>query len=149
MEQIMKRYYLSKIKQVEVPVIGLVTTHRAAEIPGLDMVGGTGDEIAVDPVTGQPTAKAVLVLIGGINHRPLQDDPELIAMPAVAHDMKVSAIHTATKLKAKADIKKFGFSDEEVESVWGNADGMRDVLNTYGRHNKPTFDVNNFDLDES
>lgn len=145
----MKRYYLSKIKQVEVPSIGTVTTHRAAEIAGLDMAGGTGDEIAVDPQTGQPTAKAVLVLIGGINHKALQTDPELIPLPAVALDMKVSAIHTATKLKAKADIKAFGFSDAEIDEVWGNADGMRDVLNAYGRHNNPTFDCNNFDLDES
>lgn len=146
----MKRYYLSKIKQVVDPSVGAtVTTHRAAEIGGLDMVGGTGDQIAVDPQTGQPTAKAVLVLIGGINHKALQDDPELVPLPAVALDMKVSAIHTATKLAAKSAIKAFGFTDQEIEDIWSNADGMRDVLNAYGRKNVPEFDCNNFDLDES
>lgn len=142
----MKRFYLSKIKQVNDPSFGTVWKHRLQEYEGIEYIGG---EIKVDLATGQPTEKALLVLVGGINHKRLQGDAELVALPQVAHDMKVSAIHTGTKLKAKADIKGLGFGDVETENAWANADGHRDVLNHYGRLNNPDFDVNNFDIDES
>lgn len=144
----MKRYYLSKIFCDTEGTYGEpgFWMHRLQTYPGIDYTGG---EIKTDPVTGIPTEKALLCLVGGINHKQLQDDPELIPLPDVARDVKVSAIHTATKLKAKADIKALGFEDSEVEEVWGNADGLRDVLNHYGRKNNENFDANNFDLDES
>lgn len=145
----MKRYYLSKIKQVHMPTLGDVWTHRLAELGTYDMVGGTGDEIAVHPDTGVPLHKAVLVLVGGIDHRQLVADPEIIPMPAVPLDMKVSSIHVPTKLVVKAAIRALGYSDAEVAAVWDNADGIRDVLQHYGRLNKPDFDCDNFDLDES
>lgn len=145
----MKRYYLSKIKQVTVPGFGLVWRHRAQEISettSLDYVGG---EIAVHPQTGVPTQKALLILVGGIDHQRLRDDPELVPMPDVKIDNKVSSMHVPTKLKAKAAIKALGFADAEVENVWSNADGLRDVLDHYGRLNNPEFDCDKFDLDES
>jgi hypothetical protein len=144
----MKRYYLSKIFQDVAGQYGEpgAWMHRLQTKTGIDYVGG---EIKTDPVTGIPTEKALLCLVGGINHKQLQGDPELIPMPDVAKDMKVSAIHTATKLKTKRDIKAIGFADTETEAVWNNADGLRDVLNHYGQKNNPDFDSNNFDLDES
>lgn len=143
----MKKYYLSKIKQVMDPNIGeLVWKHRLQEYVGVEFLVGA---IESDPNTGAPVHPAALVLVGGIDHAQFKNDPELIPMPDVAKDTKVSAIHTQTKLKCKADIKGFGFSDESVEAVWNNADGLRDVLSYYGKLNNPAFDPDNFDLDES
>lgn len=142
----MKRYYLSKIKQVSDPDFGLVYKHRLQEYSGIDYQGG---EIKVDPTTGAPTEKALLVLVGGIDHKQFRDDPELIPLPDVKIDSKVSSIHTPTKLKVKQAIKALGLTDAEVEEVWGNADGLRDVLNHYGKRNNPDFDCDKFDLDES
>lgn len=141
----MKRYYLSKITSAFDPSVGaVVNRHRLQAYPGVDYVGG---EIDVNPQTGVPTQKALLVLVGGIDHAKFGNDPNLVPLPQVAIDMKVSSIHTATKLKAKSDVTKLGFTD--VETVWGNADGLRDVINHYGRLNNPNFDAANFDLDES
>jgi len=141
----MKRYYLSKIKgdgSFENPF-----RHRIQEYPGVEYLGG---EIAVHPLghpdAGKPVTKALLVLVGGVNHIPYQADPELVPMPDASADMKVAAIHTSTKLACKAKAKSFGFGDVDTEVVWGNADGLRDVLNHYGRLNNPNFDCNNFDL---
>ena len=142
----MKRYYLSKIKQVNDSSFGMVWKHRLQELPDVGYVGG---EIKTDPQTGIPTEKALLVLVGSIDHKKFKNDPELIPLPDVAKDVKVSAIHTATKIKVKDDIAGLGFTPAEIDDVWGNADGMRDVLNHYGKRNVEDFDVDKFDLDES
>ena len=100
----------------------------------------------MDPQTGVPLHKALLVLVGGIDHRAYAADPMLIPLPAVDQDVKVSSIQAGTKVSAKARIKAFGFDDAETEAAWGNADGLRDVLNHYGRKNNPNFDADAFDL---
>lgn len=144
----MKRYYLSKIfLDTSIPTFpNGVWRHQLQTYPGIDYEGG---EIKTDPETGIPTEKALLVLVGGINHKQLQDDPDLVALPDVALDVKVSAIKTSTKLDARSNIAALGFADEEVEAAFGNADGLRDVVNHYGKLNNPDFDANDFDLDES
>jgi len=142
----MKRYYLSKIKQVNDPLMGPVWVHRLQELPGVEYLGG---EIAVDPQTGVPTQKALLVLVAGVNHRQFRDDPELIALPLVSHDIKIASVHTATKLRCKADIKALGFDAAEVETAFANADGFRDVVEHFGRKNNPDFDADAFDLYEN
>lgn len=141
----MKRYYLSKIFQDVTGEYGLAGAwmHKLQTYPDREYLGG---EIAVDSQTGQPTEKALLCLVAGKHHAALAADPDLIPMPDVPRDMKVASIHTPTKLKAKGDIKKLGFTQQEVDDVWDNADGMRDVLNHYGKRNNPAFDVNDFDL---
>jgi hypothetical protein len=144
-EKAMKKYYLSKIKRVTENGMTF-WRHGIQAYPNVEYQGG---EIKVDPVTGIPTEKALLVLVGGINHVRFNNDADLVAMPDVSKDTKVSAIHTTTKLDAKAKIKSIGFDDVQTEAAWGNADGMRDILNHYGQKNNPGFDCNNFDLDES
>lgn len=141
----MKRYYLSKIKQVIDPSIGPVWKHRLQEIPNIDYVGG---EIKTDPVTGIPTEKALLVLVGSIKHKTLKEDPELIALPAVAHDMKVSAVHGPTKIKCKDAMVAMGFTRAEIDNIWSGADGIRDVLEHFGKRNNPVFSCDDFDLDD-
>lgn len=138
----MKRYYLSKIYQSNDPPLN-PWVHKLQTYADREYLGG---EIKVDPVTGVPTEKALLVLVAGKHHAALVADPDLIAMPNVPHDMKVASIHTPTKLAAKASIRALGFAKEDVDAVWDNADGMREVLNHYGRKNNPQFDVNDFDL---
>jgi len=145
----MKRYYLSEIfldtSRTQDPFD--VWRHRLQTVtPPVDAAGWA---IQIDPATGQPKTKALLVIVGGIDHSRLQNIPGVVPMPNVPHDVKVSSIHTGTKLKAKASIKALGYADADVEATWNNADGHRDVLNFYGRLNHPDFDVNNFDLDES
>lgn len=143
----MRRFYLSKIKQVTDPVLGTVNRHRFQEMVALlglniDYLGG---EIKVD-ANGQPTEKALLILVGAASHKAFQNDPDLVPMPDVALDVKVSSVHTATKVLCKTAIKALGIPDAEVETVWANADGIRDVVNHYGKKNNPLFDANSFDL---
>lgn len=141
----MKRYYLSKIKQVDIG-FGLVWRHRLQEIPNIEWLGG---QVDFDPQTSLPKSPALLVLVAAVDHAALKNDPELIPLPQVAHDMKVSSIHTATKLKCKADIVALGFTESEVDAAWNNADGFRDVLTHFGRKHNATFDPDAFDLYES
>jgi hypothetical protein len=142
----MKRYYLSKIKAVEIPGMGTAYRHRLQEYADATYAGG---EIAVDPITGIPTQKALLVLVGAKVHSRFVNDPELIEFPLVSLDSKVSTIHTPTKTKCKNDIVALGLTKNAVDNVWDNADGLRDVINHYGRLNTPAFDANDFDLDEN
>ena len=150
----MKRYYLSKIFKDVAGDFGPPNAwhHRVqvlGRIPNTTRVQYQGGEIKVDPATGIPTEKALLCLVAAIDHTQLQNDSQIVPLPAVAMDVKVSSIHTPTKLVVKDKIKALGHGDAETEAIWGNADGLRDVINAYGRKNNPDFDVNNFDLDES
>lgn len=137
-----KRYYLSEIFLDPGPPQAWRHRFQAAT-SDIEYKGG---EIAVDPVTGIPTQKALLILVGAINHGPFAAIPGLVALPDVASDTKVSSIHTSTKLQTIAKIKALGLGAAATDAAWGNADGLRDVLNHYGRLNNPSFDCNNFDL---
>jgi len=140
-----QRFYLSKIKQYTEP--GLTYWAHAFQVdhPGIEYKGG---EIANDPVTGDPLYPHILIRVAAIDHTPFQGSDDLIPFPDVSPDVKVSSIHGPTKLAVKAKIMKHGVSKAEIDAVWDNADGMRDVLNYYGRLNNPDFDVNDFDLSD-
>lgn len=138
----MKRFYLSKIFRDDDPPLN-PWMHKLQKYPDREYIGG---EIRIDPQTGAPVAKAVLVLVAGRHHAVLASDPDIIPIPDVPFDVKVASMHTPTKLATKAALRRIGFSATEVDQVWDNADGMRDVLNYYGRMNNPKFDVNDFDL---
>lgn len=145
----MRRYVLSKIKLVNGP-IGPVYRHRLQQVQeerrlNFEYLGGN---IKTGP-DGKPTEKALLCLIAGNNHAALRDDPELLLLPMISHDIKVSSIHTATKLRAKAAIVAMGHDVLETEVAWDNADGFRDVVEHYGRKNNPAFDADDFDLFDS
>lgn len=142
----MKRYYGAAIYQAP-DAMGILAWrhHLQVAYPGVDYVGG---QIKVDPATGQPTEKALLVLVGSIDHKKFQADPKLVPFPAVALDMKVSAMHTKTKLDCKAGLVGLGFTEAEVDAVFNGADGMRDVLEYFGKKNNPDFSADVFDLDE-
>lgn len=142
----MKRYYLSKIKAVQIPGMGTVYRHRAQEIPDIEYVGG---EIAVDDVTGIPSQKALLILLASKNHGPFVNDPEMAEMPLVNLDIKASAISAVAKNKAKNGAKSIGFSAQETDDVWNGADDFRAVVNAYGRLNNPAFNADDFDINES
>lgn len=138
----MKRWYLSKIFQSNDPPAN-PWVHRLQQLPNVEYKGG---EIAFDPQTGVPTQKALLVLVGAVDHKPFQTDPDIVPLPDFPPDGKVSGMHTPTKLGAKSKIVALGHSQAEVDAAWDNADGFRDVLQHYGRKNDPAFDVNDFDL---
>lgn len=145
----MKKYYLSKIKAVQHPDFGTVYRHRLQEISDTTPIDYEGGDIAVDPATGLPLNKFVLVLVGRVDHRLFRNDDELVPLPDVSRDMKISAIQTAEKVRVKRAIKKLGLTDAEIDEVWDNSDGLRDVLNIYGRKNNPDFDCDNFDLNDA
>jgi hypothetical protein len=140
----MKRYYISKIKLVEMGAGITAWTHRAAEYPDLNLTGAI-DEIHVDPQTGIPTQKFVLCMIDKKDHRPFVDDPEMSDFPDASLNVKVSAIDKASTNKSKAKMRALGMTKDEVDEAWDKADGMADVINRLGRKNKPEFDVLNFD----
>jgi hypothetical protein len=145
MENRMKRYVLSKIYQNEEGF----WTHTVAEMPitpgSADYVGG---QIAVDPVTGVPTQKALLVCVGGTRLKDLLAHPDIVAIPDLKLDDKVSSTHTPTKLTFKAQSKALLQDNQFVDDTVDNADGWRDVINVLGRLNNPNFDANEFDLND-
>lgn len=142
----MKRYYLSAIyEHTDAMGIKAWRHHLQVAHPGVDYKGG---QIAVDPATGKPTQKALLVLVGSIDHKKFKSDPKLVPFPSVAHDMKVSSIHTKTKLDCKAGLVGLGFDATEVDEVFNGADGVRDILDHFGRKNVVDFTVDDFDLDD-
>lgn len=142
----MKRYYLSKIKAVELPGMGTAYRHRVQEIPNVEYAGG---EIAVDPATGIPTQKALLVLLASKNHGAFVNDAEMAEMPLVSLDIKASAISALAKNRAKAGAVILGFSTQATDAIWNGADDFREVVNAYGRLNNPAFNADDFDLSES
>lgn len=151
----MKRYVISKIVQENIPGMGAVNRHRMQQltdsshadyIPGLEFLPGVG-EIPVGQ-DGQPTEKGILCLVRGVKHKLLKADPHVVSMPQVWLDDKIGNIHTATKLKCKAELKALGINEAEVENVFTNADGFRDVIRHFGRKGNPDFDENDFDLSE-
>jgi hypothetical protein len=142
----MKRYYLSKIKQIDAPGMGLVWVHRLQEYDNIEYAGG---EIATDPVTGIPTQKALFVLVASRHHGLFVNDAELAEMPMVPLDVKASAISAAAKNKAKNGAKALGFGNSETEALWSNADDFRAVCNAYGRLNNPVFNADDFDVSET
>lgn len=141
--QNMKRYYLSEIFLDPGPPEAW--RHRfQAETVDIEYKGG---EIAVDPETGIPTQKQLLIIVGSIDHTPFQEIAGLVPLPDVSAGVKLAAIGSGEKLPAQARIKdELGHTDAEIAEVWSGADTLRDVLNHYGRLNNPDFDSNNFDL---
>lgn len=140
----MKRKYLSKIESFEFEP-GITGYRHRLQYAHLDKDVTPVSTIAVDPQTGIPTAAAVLCVVGAVDHRQLEEDAALVALP----DMKVSATHTPTKNLFKAKCKALGFAAQEIDDVVANADGWADVINHFGKKNDPNFDYRNFDLDES
>ena len=140
----MRRYYLSPIRIYNEPGLGDFYSHHFAQAyPGVEYQGG---EIAPPDAEGN-REKALLILVPGIDHTAYANDPDLVALPDVDLDLKVASIKSSTKIAAQTKAKAAcGYTDLEIIAVWGNADGMRDVINTYGRANNPSFDANNFDL---
>ena len=144
----MKRYALAKIMQIDDPNTGPVWKHKL-QLSGNVWFEDGGIEMDTSVTPAVPKHPASLVLIGSKDHVKLRTDPDLVLLPHVVPDMKISAIHTPTRLAAIAAIKGLGFSEQEVDTVFSGADGFRDVLNHFGRKNNATFDVDNFDLDDA
>ncbi len=144
----MKAYYLSKVVKVNQPSIGDYWTHRLHQrfVLGADFQYVGGDEIAVDPNTGIPTQRAVLVLVDAIDHRLLRNDRDMVSMPDAGLDVGVRAIPAQARNAVKARIRGLGYTDAEIDAIWESELNMRGVLNGYGRANKPDFDVANFDV---
>lgn len=143
----MKRYYLSKISVVEEEPGMTVISHRLQNSHhNVDKVFTA--HIATGP-DGLPTSKAVLCIVGAIDHRPLDADGDLVALPDMKPHLKVSATHTPTKNIFKEKCKALGFAAQEIDDVVANSDGWADVIDHFGKKNNPAFDYRNFDIDES
>lgn len=145
----MKRYYLSKIKQVYDPDLGAhVWRHRIQEYNDVDYLGG---EIKVDPVTGIPTEKALLVLVASQHHKAFVDDPELVQVP-VGQDglaVQVGATDTPTKLKFRKALQDdLGLAKVEIDSATDNPQSWKQVVDFYGKKNNAAFDADDFDMTE-
>ena len=141
--KIMRRMYLSKIQgdgSIENPF-----RHQfQISHPNVEYKGG---EIETD-VGGHPVAKALLIIVGAIDHRPFQATEGLVPIPDMSMADKISGINVPEKITCKTRLKtEIGFTDVELATIWEDgSDSMRSLLNAYGRHNNSDFDVNNFDL---
>ena len=143
----MKRYYLSKIKAVQIPGMGTVYRHRFQELAeklGLNITY-VGGEIDVDPATGIPTQAALLILVDTVDHTPFAGDNEMADFPDGGLDVKVASIGAVAKNLSKGKMKKVGLTPTDVDSLWQQADGLRDIINALGKRNNPAFDSLNFD----
>lgn len=142
----MKRYYICPIIEHEVEP-GLIGYRLAIqEYPDTPFEGG---EIPVDlnpesPNYGKPLHKFGFVLVKSRYHGKFINNPNMIPLPQVDLDIKMSAIHTATKNKLIAGMQSLGIDTSFI----GNADGYRDVIRGIGRIINPSFDENNFDVEE-
>lgn len=151
----MKKYYLSAIFKDVTGQYGIAGAYDHALVrfmhpasptyaPGISFAGG---DIATDPQTGIPTQKALLVLVDAKDHTVFKVDTDMVPFPDVSLDVKVTAIHTTTKLTFAQSAKLLGLDADMVDSSLDNADGLRDTVNHFGRLNNPLFDANNFDVD--
>lgn len=139
----MRRWYLSKIREYTEDSLTYYAHALQVNHPGVEYRGG---EIKVDG-NGTPTETALLVLVGGVDHRAFASDPDLIPLPDWPTDGKVEGIATPRKLAVRNRIRdELGESESAVAARWDNPGNYRDVLNEYGRRNNAEFDVNNFDL---
>ncbi len=133
----MKRYYISKI-------IGDGSDLN----PYRTKVAGYGvNHVSVienDPATGAPLHAFALCLVNAVNHAPLLIDPDIDALPDVGLDIKMSAVHTATKNALLSRLTARGFDTAD----FGTADGFRDVVKGIGLQLSPTFNENHFDVSE-
>ena len=143
----MKRYYLSKIKKVFEPNMGVeVYRHRFQELADGRNLTYVGGEIAVDPQTGIPTQKALLILVDAVDHRQFANDQEMVEVPEVSLDVKTAAIANATMATFRAKAQQIGFEKAEVDAIVNGADALRNVVDGFGKLNNPAFDTRNFDV---
>lgn len=141
----MKRYYLSRIFQDVTGEYGMpgAWMHQLQTYPDVKYAAG---EIAVDPGTGIPTQKALLVLVDQPNHVPFVNDPRMADFPEVSLDTKASSVDTAAKNRCKGKMRALGLRAAEVDDIWQQADGVRDIVNRLGRLNNPAFNSLDFDV---
>lgn len=139
----MKRYYLSPIRQYSEPGLTYWGHHFQQKYPGVQYEAG---EIAEDLKRGRPVAKALLVLVDARDHSEYENDSELVPIPDVELNRRVSALNSQERDRATARaVSAAGFTPGDVQSVWGAANDMRAVLNHYGRLNNPQFDADEFE----
>lgn len=142
----MKRYCICKI-------IGdgqnTETAFRPAIVDVVDPITGfqafnVSSVIATDPQTGHPIESWCLVIAAGDNFKLVADNVDVDLLPEVDLDVKVSAIHTPTKLEMGTKLQARGIDTSFV----GNADGYRDVIKHLGKLQSPDFDEKSFDIAE-
>jgi len=144
----MKRYYLSKIKKVFDAGLGAdVWVHRFQELSDGQNIRYAGGEIAVDPVTGEPTQKALLILVDVKNHAQFANDAEMAVLPEVALDVKAGAMAKQALDQFRAKAQSIGADVLKVGEAITKADAYRDAIDTLGKLNNPAFDSRDFDVE--
>lgn len=93
----------------------------------------SGGEIKVDPKTGQPTEKALLVLVD--DHQKLVDSKVLIPLPDVLKGAPTRNVDGKEKIKAAAVKAEIDVSVIDYAATWD------DVLIHLGRKNNPDFAI--------
>lgn len=136
----MKRFYLSKIKRVLSPILGdFCYVHRLQEIGWEQRTNFTcaGGEIDVDPRTGEPKQKAIMVAVDAQDHRVFANDPELVPVPAAA--LQAATSHRDADA-FRARLSDVGLEKSEADALFEGASSMRDVVERLGKLNNPRFD---------
>lgn len=147
----MKRYFTSKIvgtgtdqDPYRSAIQSQIDTERIAN-PSFD-----ASSVAIIPThpeghpqAGHPKFDRCIVVVSGTDMRPFQNKPDIDELPSVELDVKVSAIHTATKNQMIARLNARGFDTAFI----GNADGYREVIRTIGQQLEPGFNENSFDVE--
>jgi len=140
-----KRYYLCGI-------VGDGSSPENAQRPAIRDDLGPGDSLEVvyppaDPNTGlYPPGSTCLVIVGKRNHAPLVAKQGVDALPDVALDVKLSAVHKPTRDAMKARILARGLAFDEA-----GLDGYREVIRSLGRQisGSSTWNENAFDVPDA
>jgi len=98
-------------------------------------------ESKVNP-DGTPALPWCLVIAAGQNHALADGVQGIDGLPDYPLDVRLSAMHTPTKLAAFARLSARGVDTTSLS----NADGYRDVVRTLGRLHNSIFDEDAFDV---
>ena len=132
----MKKYILCRVDEVFDPLEGSV--ERRPVTQDIRWPEGTVQTFAIHPT--EPWA--LIQIVHPVNVLPIPGNIDADELPDVALDVKISAIHVATRERMKSDIAKRGISSSFVD----NSDGYREVIRTLGQRVDPNFDEDRFGL---
>lgn len=139
----MKRYYVCK-----------VYGNGDLDAPNTPTTGAYRPALAdiIDPATGMKafgfTAQIspgqhpwCLVIAGGNKHGLVNNHPDIDPLPAYAMDVRLSAMHTPTKVMMMNKLSARGIDTGQ----FANADGFRDIVRALGKAHGAAFNEDDFD----
>ncbi len=132
----MRRFYIVPIDRVEAD--GEVLYRTRLEVYAIQYNGS----IPSDPVTGLPLYGEILVSVEVADHRPLRNDPDIIALPDWPVSGKLNGIANAERNAMMAKLAAKGYNTANISAT----EGYRDTLTEIGLQRDPQFRIDWVDV---